>query len=223
MERNTTIIESHRELLSTQNKVLKNTYILLSATLAFGGLAALFAKAVNLPHFGLGTLLVYFVLLFAVEKTKNSSLGILFTFLLTGFLGMTLGPILNMYSNAFANGDAMIALALLGTAGIFVGMSLVAVFTKADLSRLSTFVTIGILVAFVLSLVGYFMQLSGLALAVSGMFLLLSSAVIAMQTQAIIRGGETNYISATITLYVSLYNIFLSLLNLLSFFMGNRD
>lgn len=223
MDRNTTVIESGRSSLAIQNKVLKNTYLLLSATLLFGGAMAWLSKAMNIPPMGLMTLLIYFGLLFAVEATKNSSLGILFTFLLTGFLGFTLGPILNIYSQAFVNGDSIITLAFLGTGGIFVGMSLFAATTKVDLSRFSTFIVIGILVAFVLSLVGYFMQLSGLALAVSGMFLLLSSMLIALQTQEIIKGGETNYISATITLYVSLYNIFLSLLNLLSFFLGNRE
>ncbi len=223
MDRNATVVEARQSSIAIQNKVLKNTYLLLSATLLFGGAMAWVAQAINAPHLGLMTLLVYFGLLFAVEKTKNSSLGILFTFLLTGFLGFTLGPILSMYTQAFSNGGSIITLAFLGTGGIFVGMSLFAATTKSDLSRMSAFVVIGILVAFVLSLVGYFMQMSGLMLAVSGMFLLLSSLLIAMQTQEIIRGGETNYISATVTLYVSLYNIFLSLLQLLSFFLGERE
>jgi modulator of FtsH protease len=200
--------------LST-NKVLRNTYLLLGATLAFSAVMAGVSMALNLPSFGLLTILVYFGLLFAVTKTQNSSWGFLWTFALTGFLGLTLGPILNMYLKFLPNGGQIIMLSLGTTAAAFVGLSAYAVKSGRDFSFMGGFLMIGAIGAFVLGLVAYFFNLPTLSLVVSAMFLIVSGGLMLWQTSEIVRGGETNYISATITLYVSIYNMFLSLLHLL--------
>ena len=202
------------------NKVLRNTYALLAMTVAFSAVTAVISMAVNFPYLGLWTLLPYSGLLFAVEKTKNSGMGIVMVFALTGWMGLTLGPILNMYLGAV--GVEPIITALGGTALIFFGLSGYTLVSRKDFSFLTGFIMTGIMVAFVAGLASYFFNLSGLSLAVSAMFLVLSSLMIMWQTSQIIHGGETNYISATVTLYVSLYNIFLSLLNLLTSF-GSDD
>lgn len=201
------------------NKVLRNTYLLLAMTIAFSALTAVAAMALNVPYLGLWMLLPYFGLLFAVEKTKNSSLGIVFVFALTGWLGFTLGPILNAYLGQV--GPEPILTALGGTALIFFGLSGYTLVTRKDMSFLTGFIMTGILVAFVAGLASVFFNLSGLSLAVSAMFLVLSSLLIMWQTSQIIHGGETNYISATVTLYVSIYNIFTTLLHLLTAFGGD--
>lgn len=207
--------------LST-NKVLRNTYLLLGATLAFSALMAGAAMALNLKPFGLFTILIYFGLLFAVHKTQNSSWGILWTFALTGFLGLTLGPILNMYLTMLPNGSQIVMTALGTTAVAFLGLSAYAVTTKKDFSFMGGFLMIGAIGAFVLSLVAYFFNMPTLSLVVSGMFLIVSGGLMLYQTSEIVRGGETNYITATVTLYVSIYNMFLSLLHLLGFASGDE-
>jgi modulator of FtsH protease len=196
------------------NKVLRNTYMLLGATLLFSAAMAGLSMALKLPTFGWLTLIVYFGLLFAVTKTQNSSWGILWTFALTGFLGLTLGPILNLYLTAIPNGGQLVMTALGTTAAAFLGLSAYAITSKRDFSFMGGFLAIGAIGAFVLGLVAYFFQLSTLSLVVSGMFLVVSGGLMLYQTSEIVRGGETNYISATVTLYVSIYNMFLSLLHL---------
>lgn len=197
------------------NKVLRNTYMLLGATLLFSAAMAGVSMALNLPTFGLFTILVYFGLLYAVTKTQNSGWGILWTFALTGFLGLTLGPILNLYLTALPNGGQIIMTALGTTAIAFLGLSAFAITSKRDFSFMGGFLMIGAIGAFVLGLVAYFFQLPTLSLVVSGLFLIVSGGLMLYQTSEIVRGGETNYISATVTLYVSIYNMFLSLLHLL--------
>ncbi|HEY5809421.1 MAG TPA: Bax inhibitor-1/YccA family protein [Povalibacter sp.] len=208
-----TVSTTTGSVLST-NKVLRNTYLLLGATLAFSAAMAGVSMALNLPSFGLLTILVYFGLLYAVTKTQNSGWGILWTFALTGFLGLTLGPILNMYLRAIPNGGQLVMTALGTTAAAFVGLSAYAITSKRDFSFMGGFLAIGAIGAFVLGLIAFFFHLSTLSLVASGMFVLVSGGLMLYQTSEIIRGGETNYISATITLYVSIYNMFLSLLHL---------
>ena len=205
----------------TTNKVLRNTYLLLGATLAFSAVTAGISMALNVPHFGLFTILIYFGLLFAVHKTQNSSWGILWTFALTGFLGLTLGPILNMYLTMLPNGSQIVMTALGTTAVAFLGLSAYAVKSERDFSFMGGFLMIGAIGAFVLGLVAYFFQMPTLSLVVSGMFLIVSGGLMLWQTSEIIRGGETNYIMATITLYVSIYNMFLSLLHILGVASGD--
>lgn len=202
----------------TANKVLRNTYLLLSATLAFSALTAGLAMAFNMPYPGmLITLVGYFGLLFAVTKTQNSAWGILWVFALTGFMGLTLGPIINAYLRVLPNGHEVVLTALGTTAVAFLGLSAYAVKSGRDFSFMGGFLTVGILAAFVLGLIAVFFQLQTLSLVVSGMFVLAMGAFILFQTSSILRGEETNYISATVGLYVSIYNLFTSLLHLLGF------
>ncbi len=198
------------------SRVLRNTYLLLSATLAFSAITAGVAFALNAPHPGiLLTLVGYFGLLFAVVKTRNSSLGLLFVFLLTGFMGYTLGPILNMYMTALPNGHSVIVNAFGITALTFVGLSAYAIKSGRDFSFMRGFLFVGVIAAFLMGLVAIFFQMPALSLAVSGLFVLLMSGMILWQTSDILQGGETNYIMATVNLYVSIFNLFTSLLHLL--------
>lgn len=209
------VATSARPSALTTNKVLRNTYLLLGATLAFSAAMAGVAMALNLPPFGLMTLLVYFGLLFAVHKTQNSGWGLVWTFALTGFLGLTLGPILELYLQALPNGSQLVMTALGTTAAAFLGLSAYAIKSERDFSFMGGFLAIGAIGAFVLGLVAYFFELSTLSLVASGLFVIVSGGLMLWQTSHIVRGGETNYIIATITLYVSIYNMFLSLLHLL--------
>ena len=205
------------------NKVLRNTYLLLAMTLLFSALTAGIAMATRMPHPGLlVTLGGYFLLLFLTNKFRNSSLGLLFVFALTGFMGLTLGPILNHYVTALPNGTQVVAMALAGTGVIFVAMSAYAVTSRKDFSFLGGFLMAGILVAFLAGLAAVLFGLGGLSLAVSAIFVLLMSGLILWETSAIIHGRETNYVSATVTLYVSIYNLFSSLLHLLGVFGGDE-
>lgn len=196
-------------------KVLRNTYALLGLTLTFSAVMAGVSMAIDLPYMGLWMLLPYFGLLFAIEKTKHSTWGIVWTFALTGFMGLTLGPILNAY--LAMRGMEPILLALGGTAAIFFGTSAYTLVTKKDFSFLSGFLFVGILVAFIASIANVFLQITALGLTLSVMFAALSAGIIMWQTSAIVHGGERNYISATVTLFVMIYNLFLSLLQLIGF------
>jgi modulator of FtsH protease len=214
-------VQSEAGILET-NKVLRNTYLLLSMTLLFSALTAGLSMFLNLPPFGmLLTLGGYMALLFLTSKFRNSALGILFIFAFTGFMGLTLGPILNHYLHAFANGQQLILTALGGTGVIFLGLSAYALTTKKDFSFMGGFLMVGILVAFLASIGALVFSIPALSLAVSAMFILLMSGMILYQTSDIIHGGETNYILATISLYVSIYNLFLSLLQILGVFGGD--
>jgi modulator of FtsH protease len=200
--------------LST-NKVLRNTYLLLSGTLAFSALTAYLALTLNMPPMNFFVMIGgYLALLFATEKTRESAWGLLFVFLLTGFLGLTLGPILNFYLTQLPNGGEVVLLALGTTAATFLGLSVYAVTSRRDFSFMRGFLTVGVIAAVVLALVAYFFNFPALSLAVSGMVVLLASGIILYQTGEIVNGGETNYISATVTLYVQIYNLFVSLLRL---------
>ncbi|WP_120510655.1 Bax inhibitor-1/YccA family protein [Photobacterium salinisoli] len=207
-------------VLST-NKVLRNTYFLLSLTLLWSAVVAGVSMAMNLPHPGIIiTLVGFYGLLFLTEKNRDSGLGLVFTFLLTGFMGYTLGPILNMYIGAGMGHVIMPALG--GTALTFMACSAYALTTKRDLSFLSGMLLAGFIAIVVAVIANIFLQMPMLSLVISGMFVLFSSAAILLTTQSIVRGGETNYISATVTLYVSIYNLFLSLLQILGI-MGSDD
>jgi modulator of FtsH protease len=217
-----TIARSEVSILAT-NKVIRNTYILLAMTLLFSALTAGLSMAFNLPYPGpLVTLIGYFGLLFLTTKLRNSVWGLVSIFALTGFMGLTLGPIINLYLTKFTNGAELVMMAMGGTGLIFLGLSGYALSTRKDFSFLGGFLMVGILVGFLAGLGAIFFQLPGLALAVSSMFVLLMAGLILYQTSEIIHGGETNYIMATITLYVSIYNLFTSLLQLLGVFGGDE-
>jgi len=212
---------SESQVLAT-NKVLKNTYMLLAMTLLFSAVTAGIAMAMNLPPINpILTMVGYFGLLFLTSKFSNQSLGLLFVFMLTGFMGVTLGPIINMYMS-IGNGYQMVMTALGGTGVIFLGLSGSALTSLKDFSFFGCFLMVGILVAFLAGIGAMIFSMPILSLAVSGMFILLMSGMILYQTSEIIHGGETNYIMATVSLYISIYNLFLSLLHILSALSG-RD
>ncbi len=211
------------------NKVLKNTYILLSMTLLFSAFSAMVSYMMNIsvinPFITLG---LYFLTLYLTSKNKNNASGIFWVFCLTGILGFTLGPILNIYMNNLSNGTEIVATALMLTGIIFLSLSAYVNFTKKDFSFMGGFVTSGIILAFVASIVlvissmmGYYFPL--MMLGISSIFALLMCGLILFQTSAIINGGEDNYVMATVTLYISIYNLFTSLLHILAAFMGGDD
>ena len=193
-------------------KVLRNTYLLLSVTLAFSAIMAGVSMAINAPYFGLWTLLPYVICLWMTEKNKNNSSGIVWVFALTGWMGFTLGPILNMF--LATRGAEPIMMALGSTALIFFTSSAYVLTTRKNLSFMGGFLMTGMLVAFVAAIANYFLQIPALSLAVSSVFALVSTGIIMWQTSAIINGGERNYISATVTLFVMIYNLFVSLLQI---------
>ena len=203
------------------NKVLKNTYMLLSMTLAFSALCAGVAMATNAPPVNIFLLLIgFYGLLFATHKLANTGWGLVCVFALTGFMGYTLGPILSFYLS-MPGGSEIVMMAMGGTAAIFLGLSGYALVSKKDFSFLSGFLMAGFIVIIVAFIANLFLQLPALSLALSVGFMLFSSAAILYQTGAIINGGERNYVLATVTLFVSIYNIFISLLNLLTALTGN--
>ena len=209
-----TVVVSQPSVLSS-NKVIRNTYTLLSLTLLFSALTAGIAVMTNMPFMNpIITLVGYFGLLFLTTRFRNSALGLLFVFALTGFMGLTLGPIISAYLH-LPNGGQIVMTAMGGTGVIFLGLSGYALTTRKDFSFIGGFLMVGILVAFLASIASLFLAIPGLSLAVSAMFILLMSGLILYQTSEIIHGGETNYIMATVTLYIAIYNLFLSLLQLL--------
>ena len=221
--RSSTIISRPESSILATNKVLRNTYLLLSMTLLFSAATAGLAMTLNLAPFGmLSTFIGFYGLLFLTTKYSNSALGLLFVFALTGFMGLTLGPILSFYLHAFANGHELVIMALGGTGAIFLGLSAYALTSRKDFSYLGGFLMVGVLVAFLAGIGAIVFAIPALSLAVSAMFILLMSGMILLQTSQIINGGERNYILATISLYVSIYNLFLSLLQILGVFNG-RD
>lgn len=200
------------------SKLFRNTYSLLALTMAFSAIVAFVSMSLNLPYPGIIiTLVGFYGLLFLTTKLRNSGWGLVSTFAFTGFLGYTLGPILNAYLS-LPNGGQLVAMALGMTALVFFGLSAYAILSRKDFSFLSGFIMAGCIVLMCAVVASFFIQMSGLQLAISAGFVLFSSAVILYQTSAIIHGGEDNYIMATITLFVSIYNLFLSLLQLLGIF-----
>jgi len=210
------------EFAQTKNKVIRNTYMLLSMTLVFAALIAATSVAMNLPHPGLIlTLAGYFGLLFLTAKLSNSGWGLVSVFALTGFMGYTLGPIVSHYLG-LPNGGQTVMTAMGGTAAIFLGLSGYALSTRKDFSFMGGFLTVAILVAFVAGLAAIFFEIPALSLTVSAAFVLLMSGLILYETSNIINGGETNYVMATVTLFVSIFNLFTSLLHLLGFANSNE-
>ena len=215
-----TVVRSQQSVLET-NKLLRNTYSLLALTLVFSALTAGLSMTFNLPHPGLIiTLVGYFGLLFLTTKLRNSVWGLASVFALTGFMGLTLGPIINAYLG-MPNGSEIVMQALGGTGIIFFALSAYAIKSEKDFSFMGGFLMVGILVGFLAGLGAIFFEMPGLSLAVSAMFVLLMSGLILYETSQIIHGGETNYIMATVTLYVTIYNLFTSLLHLLGAMSGD--
>ena len=198
------------------NKVLKNTYLLLSATLGFSALTALFSMSLNIGGFMPLIMMIGAMVLgmFVLPKTANSSAGIGVIFLITGMLGFAIGPMLNTYLG-LSNGSQVVLTALSGTAAIFVGLSAYAVNSKKDFSFMGGMLIGGMITVFVLIIANIFLQMPGLQLLISGAVIMLMSGFILMDTSRIVLGGETNYILATFGMYLSIFNIFIHLLAIL--------
>lgn len=205
------------------NKLIRNTYMLLSMTLLFSAFTAGISVLFNLPHPGLLiTLVGYYGLLFLTTKLRNSAWGLASVFALTGFMGLTLGPIINAYLTMFSNGAQLVMLAMGGTGVIFLGLSGYALSSRKDFSFMGGFLFVGVMVAFLAGIAAMIFSLPAMALAVSVMFVLLMSGFILYQTSELVHGYETNYIMATVSLYISIYNLFTSLLHLLGAFSGDE-
>lgn len=204
------------------NKVLRNTYMLLSLTLLFSALTAGISMMFQVGHgislaCSIGAMaLIWFVL----PRTANSSAGLGVVFLITGLLGFGLGPILNHYL-ALSNGSQLIATSLGGTGVIFMALSGYVLTTKRDFSFMGGFLMVGLIVAILAMVANIFLQIPALSLALSAAIILIMSGFILYDTSRIVNGGQTNYIVATVSLYLSLYNIFVSLLQLLGIFGGD--
>ena len=213
----TRVAQSSSESVISSNTVIRNTYLLLSMTLLFSALTAGVSVVLKLPHPGLiVTLIGYFGLLFLTNRLRNSGWGVASVFALTGFMGYTLGPIVGHYLG-LPNGGQTVMMAMAGTATIFLGLSGYALSTRKDFSFMGGFLMVGILLAFLSGLAAIFLEIPGLSLTVSAAFVLLMSGLILYETSNIIHGGETNYVMATVTLFVSIFNLFTSLLYLLGF------
>ncbi len=221
MNETSTVVVRRSESVLATNKLIRNTYMLLSMTLLFSAFTAGLSMVFNLPHPGVFlTLVGYFGLLFLTSALRNSAWGLAAVFALTGFMGLTLGPIISAYLTMFSNGTQLVMTALGGTGAIFLGLSGYALTTRKDFSFMGGFLMVGILVAFLAGLGAMIFSIPALSLAVSAMFVLLMSGLILYETSQMIHGGETNYIMATIALYVTIYNLFTSLLHLLGAFAG---
>ncbi len=203
------------------NKVLKNTYMLLGMTLLFSAVTAGISMAMGL---GQGTalilLLVGFGLLFVVNRTADSSKGLLAIFAFTGVMGASIGPMLNYYL-AMPGGPALVMQAMGGTAVVFFGLSAYVLTTRKDFSYMGGFLMVGLLVAVVAMIANIFLNIPALSLTISAAVVMIMSGLILFDTSRIINGGETNYIRATVSLYLDIYNLFIHLLHLLTAFSGD--
>ena len=222
MSENPQVLTRALESTLATNSVIRNTYILLSLTLLLSALTAGVAMATNAPMLNVWLVLGgYFGLLFATHLLRNSAWGLLTVFALTGFMGYTLGPMLNAYIGHYANGTQLVAYALGGTGVIFIGLSTYALTTRKDFSFMGGFLMAGILIAFLAGIANIFFAMPALSLVVSTMFMFLMCGLILYETSNLVHGGETNYIMATVSLYVTIYNLFTSLLHILGVFGGD--
>lgn len=217
------VYTDHRqESLLATNKVLRNTYILLSMTLLFSAVTAGLSMAVGAPALPWWMNLIGMLgLLFAVHATRNSAMGLVMVFAFTGFIGFTTGPMLTAYLKFVPNGGQMVALCLGGTGAIFAGLSAYAITSKKDFSFMRGFLFAGVLIILIAGIANIWLGMTGLTLALSMAAIGIFSGLILFDTSRIIHGGETNYITATVSLYLNLYNIFLSLLNITGITSGD--
>jgi modulator of FtsH protease len=209
------------ESVLATNKVLKNTYMLLSMTLVFSAVTAGVSMAMGLGQgMGLILMLVGFGLLFVVNRMADSSKGLVAIFAFTGVMGAAIGPKLNHYL-AMPGGPALVMQALGGTAVVFFGLSAYALTTRKDFSYMGGFLFVGLLVAVVASIANIFLGIPALSLTISAAVVMIMSGLILFDTSRIINGGETNYIRATVSLYLDIYNLFIHLLHLLTALGGD--
>jgi len=217
------------EIALEQQRVLRNTYLLLALSLIPTAIGAAVGTNLNLSFMRASPILSFFLILavfygwiFAIERNKNSSLGLALLLGFTFFMGLLLGPLLQ-FVLGFKNGIQLVMMAAGGTAAVFFGLAGVAATTRRDFSFLSKFLFVGFFVIMLAVIANVFFASPVAHLAILAMFILFSSAAILFQVNAIVRGGETNYISATLTLYVSIYNLFSSLLQIFGLLGGDRD
>lgn len=220
---NTAATRTQETSLIATHKVLRNTYMLLSLTLLFSAGTAWYAMATNAPSLGLFGLLGMFGLLFLTQWLRNSVWGLASCFAFTGFMGYTLGPILNAYLSMFSNGAELIFTSLGATGITFLALSAYAIKSRQNFSYMGGFLLAGLMIAIIAMIANIFLQMPMLDLTISGVIALISAGLILFHTSNIINGGETNYIMATVALYVTLFNLFVSLLRILGAFAGNRD
>ena len=217
------------ELSVTQNRVLRNTYLMLSLTMIPTLIGALIGMQLNFgimrtnPIMSFVLILaVFYGMVFAIEKNKDSGLGVALLLAFTFMMGLLLAPLLQT-ALGLSNGGQIIAMAAAGTGVAFFGMAAIATVTKRDFSFLGKFLMVGVIVAMIAIVANLFLQMPALSLTISAVVVLLSTMIILYTLSGIINGGETNYVSATLSLYISIYNIFSSLVQLLMAFTGNRD
>jgi modulator of FtsH protease len=218
-----------QELTLQQNRVLRNTYLLLAVTLIPTAIGAVIGANLNLSFLRSSPIVSFVVILavfygwiFAIEKNRNSGLGVALLLGFTLFLGLLLGPLLQSVLG-LRNGAQLVTMAAGGTAAVFFGLAAVAATAKRDFSGLGKFLLVGFFVIMLSVIANLFVQSPVFHLAILAGFILFSSLIILWQINSIVRGGETNYVSATLTLYVAIYNLFSSLLQLLGIFGGDRD
>ncbi len=216
MQTNTAVTRSQEAILQT-NKVIKNTYLLLSMTLLFSGLMAFVGIASGIGHGAalVADIVAIVMLWFVLPRTANSAAGIPVIFGITGLLGFGLGPVLSYYLSV---NPSIVMTALGGTGAIFLGLSGYALTTRKDFSFLGGFVMVGMLVVLGAAILNIFLGIPALFLAINAAIIMIMSAFILWETSSLVRGGETNYIMATAGLFLSILNIFQALLHLLGAF-----
>ncbi len=215
MQKTNTITQTSVSALST-NRVLRNTYALLSATLLFSAVMAAISMSLN-PSRGMAMIAMFGalgVLMFILPKYENSSAGVGIVFLGTGLLGFGLGPMLNAYAS-LPNGTAIVATAMGGTGVIFLALSAYVLTTKKTFDFMGGMLFVGLIVVFGAAIINMFAQIPALSIAVSAAIVLLMSGFILFDTSRIVNGGETNYIRATVSMFLNIFNLFTSLLHLL--------
>ncbi len=226
------VFTGNTDVAGQQNKVLRSTYTLLAVSLIPTIIGAWIGTSVfNIAGLmrGVGPIMssiailaIFYGWIYMIEKNRNTSVGLYLLLGFTFFLGLLMGPLLQKVLG-FRNGGQLVMMAAGGTAGVFLVLSGIASNVKRDFSFLNKFIMVGVIVAMLAVVANIFLQMPALSLALCGVFIVLSSAIILWQINNIVRGGETNYISATLTLYISVYNIFTSLLQILGIAGGDRD
>lgn len=217
-----TVSQRTSSVLET-NKVLRNTYMLLALTLLFSACTAALSMFLKMPSmtYLISVIGAMVIAMFILPRFANSTAGIGIVFLVTGLLGFGLGPILSLYA-ALPNGSNIITLSLAGTGVIFIGLSAYALISKKDFSFLGGFLMVGFLMVLLAAVANIFLQIPAMSLAISAVVIMIMSGFILYDTSRIVNGGETNYVLATIGLYMTIFNIFVSLLQILGI-MGNDD
>jgi len=217
------------ELVTQQQRVMRNTYLLLAISLIPTGIGALIGVNMSFAFMRASPMLSSVLMLggiygmfFAIEKNRDSGIGVALLLALTFFLGVLLGPLLQVALH-LRNGGELIALAAGGTSVVFFSMAGIATVTRRDFSFMTNFLVVGSIVVMLAVVASIFIASPALQLTICAAFVLLSSAMILWQISALVHGGETNYISATLTLYMSIYNLFVSLLQLLMALSGDRN